>query len=132
MEKRIRNFMKKQGKEPPATSSNFSEVNAKLWAASVILLFPVFALTYLLSRDLLIHEKHQNELLANAFPKKMFMPQTIPIRKYVLITIVTLGVGIVYWLYKIVNMYNAHFKAHREFEKQIFRLMEDNIVGESM
>jgi len=62
----------------------------------------------------------------------MFMPQTIPIRKYALITIVTLGVGIVYWLYKIVNMYNAHFKAHREVEKKIVMLMEEKQVGESM
>jgi len=49
-----------------------------------------------------------------------------------LITIVTLGVGIVYWLYKIVNMYNAHFKAHREVEKEIVRLMEEKRIGESM
>ena len=132
LEKKIRSFLKKQGGELPDTSSSFSEMNAKLWSASIILLFPVFALMYLLSRDLLIHEKHQSELLANAFPEKMFMPQTIPIRKYALITIVTLGVGIVYWLYKIVNMYNAHFKAHREFERETFRLMEDKAVDESM
>ena len=129
LEKKIRNLLKKQGGELPTTSSSFNEMNAKLWSASIILLFPVFALMYLLSRDLLIHEKHQSELLANAFPEKMFMPQTIPIRKYALITIVTLGVGIVYWLYKIVNMYNAHFKAHREFEREIFRLMGDKVVG---
>lgn len=124
LEKQIGNFLKKQGKEPPATLGSFSEMNAKAWAASIILLLPVFALTYLLSRDLLIHEKRQHEFLARAFPERMFMPQTIPIRKYVLITVVTLGVGIVYWLYKIVNMYNAHFKAHRELEKEIIRLME--------
>ena len=62
----------------------------------------------------------------------MFMPQTIPIKKYAVITIVTLGVGIVYWLYKIVNMYNAHFKAHLEVEKEIVKLMEENRIGESL
>jgi hypothetical protein len=96
------------------------------------LVVPVFAITYFLSRDLLVHEKQQDRFLAEAFPERMFMPQTIPIRKYALITIVTLGVGIVYWLYKIVNMYNAHFKAHREVEKKIVRLMEEKQVGESM
>jgi hypothetical protein len=59
----------------------------------------------------------------------MFMVQTIPIKKYALITIVTLGVGGVYWLYKIINMYNAHFKAQWKVEKEIARLMEEKRVG---
>jgi hypothetical protein len=132
LEKQIAAFLRKQGKEPPATPDGFREMNAKAWAAAIILVVPVFALTYLLSKDLLMHEKRQDELLASAFPERMFMPQTIPIRKYAVITIVTLGVGIVYWLYKIVNMYNAHFKAHRKIEKEIVKLMEETRVGESM
>ncbi|MEM3441315.1 MAG: hypothetical protein QXV09_03405, partial [Candidatus Bathyarchaeia archaeon] len=75
--------------------------------------------------DLIRHEKQQDAFLAKAFPERIFMPQTVPIKKYALITIITLGVGIVYWLYKIINMYNAHFKAHRELEKEIIRLMEE-------
>ena len=58
------------------------------------------------------------------------MPQTIPIKTYVLITIVTLGVGGVYWLYKVVNLYNAHFKAQSHVEKEIGRLMEEQEVVE--
>ena len=53
------------------------------------------------------------------------MTQTIPIKTYVLITIVTLGVGGVYWLYKVVNLYNAHFKAQLQVEKEVGRLMEE-------
>ena len=132
LEKQIEAFLRKKGKETPATSDSFSEMNAKAWAASIILVIPVFVITYLLSRDLLMHEKRQDKFLASAFPERMFMPQTIPIRKYALITIVTLGVGIVYWLYEIVNMYNAHFKAQREIEKEIVKLMEEKRVGESM
>jgi hypothetical protein len=105
-------------------------MNAKAWAAAIVLVIPVFVITYLLSMDLLMHEKYQDALLAGTFPEKMFMPQTIPIGKYALITIFTLGVGIVYWLYKIVNMYNAHFKAHREIEKEMVKLMEEGRVGE--
>ena len=48
----------------------------------------------------------------------MFMPQTIPIKTYVLITVVTLGVGGIYWLYKVVNLYNAHFKAQFKLKKK--------------
>ena len=123
LEKQIANFIRKQGKEPPK-SYDFREMNTKVWTAAIILIIPVFAIAYLLSRDLLAHERHQDKLLASVFPKRVFMPQTIPIGKYALVTIVTLGAGIVYWLYKIVNMYNAHFKAHREVEKQIVKLME--------
>ena len=53
------------------------------------------------------------------------MPQTIPIKTYVLITIVTLGIGGVYWLYKVVNLYNAHFKAQLQVKKEVSSLMEE-------
>ena len=132
LQKQIAAFLRKQGKEPPATSYIAVDMNAKTWTASIILIVPVFTITFLLSRDLLMHENQLDSFLASAFPERMFMQQTIPIRKYALITLVTLGVGVVYWLYKIVNMYNAHFKAHRELEKEIARLMEEKRVGESM
>jgi hypothetical protein len=132
LEKQISAFMEKHGKEPPTPTDGFREMNAKAWAAAIILVVPVFAIAYLLSVDLLVHEKHQEMFLAAAFPKRMFMPQTIPIKKYVLITIITLGVGIVYWLYKIVNMYNAHYKAQWKIEKEIIRLMEEKTVDESL
>ena len=132
LERQIAAFLKAQGKEMPAPAEGFREMNAKAWAAAIILVVPVFAIAYLLSVDLLVHEKHQEMFLAAAFPKRMFMPQTIPIKKYVLITIITLGVGIVYWLYKIVNMYNAHYKAQWKIEKEIIRLMEEKTVDESL
>lgn len=132
MEKQIATFLRKQGKELLTTSDSFNEMNAKAWTAAIILVIPAFVITYLLSRDLLMHEKRHDMILTSVFPERMFMPQTIPIRKYVLITIVTLGLGIVYWLYKIINMYNIHFKAQREIEKEIAKLMEEKKVGESM
>jgi hypothetical protein len=132
VEKQIAVFLRKQGKEPPPTSGSFNEMNAKAWTASIILVIPAFAITYLLSMDLFMHEKHQDMTLISAFPERMFMPQTIPIKKYALITIVTLGVGIVYWLYKITNMYNAHFKAQQKIEKEIIKLMEEKRVGEPL
>ena len=66
---------------------------------------------YLLTKDLAAHEKEEDTYLAAALPERVFMTQTIPQTTYVLITIVTLGVGGVYWLYKVVNLYNAHYKA---------------------
>ena len=130
MQEQIAVVLRKQGKEPAAMSNGFREMNAKGWAAAIILVIPAFVITYLLSVDLLKHEKHQDTLLASVFPERVFMPQVLPIKKYALITILTLGVGIVYWLYKIVNMYNIHFKAQWKIEKEIVRLMEGEKVGE--
>ena len=125
LENQIATYLRSQGKEPPATSGHFTERNAKAWAASIILVIPVFVIVYVLSKDLLVHERNQDAFLAAAFPERLFMTQTIPIKTYVLITIVTLGVGVVYWLYKVVNLYNAHFKAQLQVEKETGRLMEE-------
>ena len=70
--------------------------------------------------------------LLAALPQRVFMTQTIPIKTYVLITIVTLGVGVVYWLYKVVNLYNAHFKAHLQVEKELGQVMEEKKLVEHM
>ena len=124
-EKQIAQHLEKQGKKLPTTSKHLVKMHAKAWAVSIILVVPVFVVVYLLSRDLLAHERNEDAFLASAFPQRMFMPQTIPIKTYVLITICTLGVGVVYWLYKVVNLYNAHYKAELQVEKEIGKLMEN-------
>jgi hypothetical protein len=129
LEEQIAHWLVKQGKETPATACPV-DMKAKAWAASIILIIPAFIITYYLSKDLQAHEQHQDMFLANAFPERMFMPQTIPIKKYALITIVTLGVGGVYWLYKVISLYNAHFKAQLKLEKEVARLMEEKTIGE--
>jgi threonine-phosphate decarboxylase len=125
LESKIVDFAREQGRTTPETMGALRGRNAKLWAVSIILIVPVFVLLYKLSIDLLIHEKQQDTFLAAAFPERMFMPQTIPIKKYVLITIVTLGIGGIYWLYKITNIYNAHYEAQWKVETEIARLMEE-------
>ena len=132
LESQIANFMRVKGKEPPATMEKPQDLNAKALTVSLILVIPAFIIIYYLSRDLRGHEEHQDAFLAGVFPERRFMPQTIPIRKYVLITIVTIGVGGIYWLYKITNMYNAHFKAQWELEKELIKLMEETMFGKSM
>lgn len=132
LEGQVAVYLKSQGKEPPAISERFKVMNAKAWAASIILVVPVFVILYLLSMDLAVHERNQDVFLAAALPERVFMPQTIPIKTYALITIVTLGVGVVYWLYKVVNLYNAHFKAHLQVEKELGMLMEEKKVVEHM
>ena len=131
-EKHVTAYLKGSREESPAVGERFKEMNAKAWAASIILIVPIFIIVYLLSKDLAVHEQKQDAFLATALSVRVFMPQTIPIKTYALITLVTLGVGVVYWLYKVVNLYNAHFKAHLQVEKELGRLMEENKVVEHM
>ena len=124
LEQQISDHLKSQGKTTPEATKSYHEMNALAWAASIILVIPAFVILYLLSRDLEAHERHMDVFLAAAFPQKMFMTQTIPIKKYAILTIVTLGVGGIYWLYKIINLYNAHYKGQWYVEKEISKIME--------
>jgi hypothetical protein len=108
------------------------ERNAKLWAASIILVLPVFAIAYFLTKDLLEHEKHQRVFLANFCPEWNHKLQTISIRNCTVITAATLGFGIIYWLYKVVNVYNNHFKEQKHIEYEIVKLMEAKSHVESV
>ena len=131
-ESRVSAYLKSKGKEQPAESERLAEMNTKAWTASIILVVPVFVILYFLSKDLAVHEQKQDAFLAVALPERVFMPQTIPIKTYAVITLVTLGVGAVYWLYKVVNLYNAHYKAHLQIEKEMSRLMEEEKRVEHM
>jgi hypothetical protein len=125
IEVKIADYLKLKGKQLPVPRSEPKNRNSKLWAASIILILPAYVLMYLLTRDLVVHEKEEDAYLQTALPERVFMTQTIPQTTYVLITIVTLGVGGVYWLYKIVNLYNQHYKADLIVEKEINRLLEE-------
>ncbi|MGD6933191.1 MAG: hypothetical protein ACQCN5_03195 [Candidatus Bathyarchaeia archaeon] len=128
-EAQVTAYLQRQGKPVPKKVKHPREMNATAWTAAIILIIPVFIITYLLSKDLAEHEAEQEQFLAQAFPERMFMTQTIPIKTYAIITIVTLGFGVIYWLYKVVNQYNAHYKAHLQVEKKILSLMEEKKVG---
>jgi uncharacterized membrane protein len=132
-EEKVATYLQKQGNEIPSKKTEqFEPMNAKAWAASIILIVPIFIIVYLLSRDLIIHERSQDAFLTASLPERVFMPQTIPIKTYVLITLVTLGVGVIYWLYKVVNLYNAHYKAHLQVEKEMVRLVEEQKLVEQL
>ncbi|MDR1993685.1 MAG: hypothetical protein LBQ98_09415 [Nitrososphaerota archaeon] len=129
-EQSIVNYLKNNGKESPMPIEPMKQRNAKLWTASIIFIVPAFVIVYLLSKDLAVHEHKQDTYLSATLPERVFMPQTVPLTTYALLTIATLGVGVVYWLYKTVNLYNAHYKAHLAVEKELNRLMEEqNSVG---
>ena len=109
-----------------------SNRNAKLWAASIILIVPVFVIAYFLSKDLLMHEKRQKAFLATVCPSLNCVSQSISIRNCAIITVATLGFGVIYWLYKLVNVYNNHFKEHKHIGAELGTLREATSHGESM
>lgn len=123
-------FSEFQGKN--WNSNKITTRNSKLWAASTTLVIPVFIIAYFLSKDLLFHEKRQAEFFSKVYPDLNYVPQKISIRNCTLITVATLGVGVIYWLYKIVNVYNNHFKEQRHIEHEILRLMEAKSHVESL
>jgi hypothetical protein len=130
LEEKVSVYYRDRGKQTPTGSKPFKPMNGKLWSASIILIIPAFIIMYQLTKDLATHEKEEVTYLASALPQRVFMTQTIPQTTYLLITIVTLGVGGVYWLYKLVNLYNAHYKADLQVEKEITRFMEEDKIVE--
>jgi phosphoglycerol transferase MdoB-like AlkP superfamily enzyme len=128
LEKQAKTYLRNEVKE--LQSNSLPERNAKLWAVSIILVLPVFIIAYFLSKDLLLHEKRQQAFIRALLPEREYMPQNIPVKKYALVTVVTLGVGVIYWLYKIINTYNNHFMEQRKIEDEIIRLMEEKGYGE--
>jgi hypothetical protein len=129
LEKQVKALFKNEEKKTESSAELLPNRNARLWAASIILVLPAFIITYLLSRDLVVHEKQQKSFLSGLFPEAAYMPQNIAIKKYVLLTLATLGIGIIYWLYKIINTYNSHFKQEQKIEDQIVGLMEERGNG---
>ena len=132
LEEQLAAYCRRQGKEAPPKNQQLKPLNAKIWAASIILIIPAFFIMYRITKDLATHEQNEDAFMASTLPNRVFMPQTIPQTTYLLITIVTLGVGGVYWLYKIVNLYNAHYKADLQVQKEIAQLMEENKAVEHM
>jgi hypothetical protein len=108
------------------------ERNSKLWAISIVLVFPAFIILYFLSTDLILHEKSQQTSLKRVLPDLEYRPQRIPVRTYVILTLATLGFGGIYWLYRVVNIYNNHFREHRIIDDEINRFIEASSHGESV
>jgi len=62
--------------------------------------------------------------LSKMFPNEKFVERKISLNFYAAMTLATLGVGAIYWFYKIFNEYNNHFKAQWKIEDRIVELLE--------
>jgi hypothetical protein len=119
-----------KGQTPELPAEKLDTRNALLWTASIIFLLPAFYIAYFLSEDLMVHEKRERALLKSLFPDEELHSHDVNVRLCALISVVTLGFGIVYWLYKVFNIYNIHFKEQRKIEEKITTLIEGKSHGE--
>jgi len=107
-----------------------------LWTFATLLIVPGFYLFYSLKRDLQKHEEHEHEFLAEtiAYSKDSGMNLNIqsygttssfPKNKYIFLSVATLGLAAAYWLYRIFNDYNNHFKMQWIIEDELLRFLKE-------
>jgi hypothetical protein len=121
-------------------SSDFAKKDNRLpcrdayaWTLSTILIFPAIYVFYFLSRDLQRHEEHEHAFLVETVSiaedlgfemnlDDFMVTHKIAFNKYFVLSIVTFGFAAVYWLYRIFNDYNRHFKRQWNFEDTLLKL----------
>ncbi len=126
-------------KKLPVDSSQIanqgSSRNATAWTLSTLLIFPAFYIFYFLKSDLRKHEEHEHDFLAevNALAKDSDEPLNIhgfsatpsfQLDKYLALSVVTFGLAAAYWLYRIFNDYNSHFKMQWKNEDELLNFLK--------
>ena len=137
LEKLILNKLKTATKEEHSeTKSQLGQRNAVAWTLSTILLVPAFYIFYVLMVDLKEHERHEHEFSSEVvmLAKDSGVPLDIqefgdlpPISrdKFVALSVVTFGLAGVYWIYRIFNEYNSHFRMQWMLEDTLLSFLEE-------
>jgi len=113
------------------TTVQESSRNAPAWTISTLLIIPAFYIFYFLKCDLQKHEEHEHNFLVEviALANDSGVPLNIhgfaatpsfPLNKYLVLSVVTCGLAAAYWLYRICNDYNSHFKMQWKNEDELF------------
>ncbi|MCW4015408.1 MAG: hypothetical protein NWF06_03480 [Candidatus Bathyarchaeota archaeon] len=121
--------------ESPKTVK-LSSRNEKALTLSTLLIVPAFYLFYSLKTDLQKHEEHEHDFLHEilALAKDSGVPLNIQsyattpkfaIGKYVFLSVATFGLAAAYWLYRIFNDYNNHFKMQWIIEDELLRFLKE-------
>jgi len=118
-----------------------TEKGAVLWAIlSVIIFIADWYVNYFLMKDFYKHERREDgfwEDLSKTLDKlgiTFSVPrrtETTPNRSFVLyliLSIITLGLFGIYWLYVLLKDPNEHFKYHRQVEDQILSTLESAAI----
>jgi preprotein translocase subunit YajC len=102
------------------------------WTFLSLLVVPAFYVFYFLNNDLMKHEEQEHDFLVEVIT--LAKDSGVPLKiqsfkvtksfasgKYLVLSILTLGLAAAYWLYRIFNDYNSHFKMQWK--------MEDDLLG---
>jgi hypothetical protein len=114
------------------TTKQATSRNAALLTLSTLLIVPAFYIFYALKNDLQEHEMHEHVFLTeirelakdSGTPLNIQSYSTTPsfsVGKYVVLSVVTCGLAAAYWLYRLFNDYNNHFKMQW--------IIEDELLG---
>jgi len=109
--------------------------NAQAWALSTLLIFPAFYVFYFLEMDLQKHEEHEHAFLTetvslaqdsglNINLDGFAATKKFALDRYLVLTVITCGFAAVYWLYRIFNDYNQHFKKQWKLEDDLLRFFK--------
>ena len=101
-----------------------------------ILIIPAFYVFYFLKNDLQKHEEHEHDFLfeVKTFTKDSEVPlniqpfitsPSISMKKYIGLSVVTCGLAAAYWLYRIFNDYNSHFKVQWLIEDELLSFLKE-------
>ena len=122
-----------------------TEKSAIVWIVLVLIIgFLIFYIYHFLNRDFYKHERREamiaenitgilNELGATRVPRKIAF-ETIPKRNtvlYIVLSLLTLGIFGLYWIYTITKDPNEHFKLHKVWEEDLAYCLETLATGKS-
>ena len=108
--------------------------NTWTWALSTILIFPAFYIIYFLTVDLQRHEENEfgflmkvNSMLQNLDLEinldEITVRKKFELNRYLFFSIMTIGFAAIYWLYRIFNDYNIHFKRQWKLEDELLKFL---------
>ena len=107
---------------------------------SIIVPLLIFYVYYFLTKDYYEHERREDTFLEflNATLNKLGLPtltykreKMIPKRSivlYIILSIITLGIFTLYWVYVIIEDPNKHFKEHEKWENELMKILEKYIT----
>lgn len=128
-------ILNKLKKTPSQEKPQTKPINAVAWTISTVLIVPAFYVFYALKRDLNKHEEHEHDFLAEIieYAKKKGMPLNLhgftatpsfSLNNYLGLSIVSCGLAAAYWLYRIFNDYNSHFKMQWHNEEALLTFLK--------
>jgi hypothetical protein len=125
-----------RGNAPSSSKQNrVSSRNAEAWTIFCLLIVPAFFVFYFLEGDLEKHEAHEHDFLAEilAYAKddgvtlninSFTATKSFTLGKYLILSVVSLGLAAAYWLYRIFNDYNNHFKMQWKIEDELLSFLK--------